>query len=119
MAIVSLGLLAIGAAISSIDAEPFSNLTSSLNTLIENVDGLMKVRAEIEAIGNAMESVPSGPSMAIGALAAATTASAAGGSRSLTFKPQQTFNLEIDGTQFRTHIKKVVGEEVEKRFQQT
>ena len=114
-----LGMTGISAAMANMNSQPFADFTANLNTLIDNIDDLKKVKTEIVAISNAMEKIPAGSGMAIQTTTA--TAIMAGNMRrqqSIMFKPEQTFNLEVDGTQIRTVIKNIVGQEVEKRFQQ-
>jgi hypothetical protein len=113
-AIVTLGLLGIGTAISGMDAEPLGKLTSSLAEMMDNTAGLRLVRAEIEAIASAMEKVPTGASLAF-----AQTAAVAGDFRAtgaaesnVTFQPEMNVNLVVEGEQFRTYIKNVVGTEI-------
>ena len=113
-AIVTLGLLGISMAISGMDAEPLGKLTSSLAEMMDNTAGLKLVRAEIEAIASAMEKVPTGASLAF-----AQTAAVAGDFRAtgaaesnVTFQPEMNVNLVVEGEQFRTYIKNVVGTEV-------
>ena len=113
-AIVTLGLLGMSMAISGLDAEPLGKLTSSLAEMMDNTAGLKLVRAEIEAIASAMEKVPTGASLAF-----AQTAAVAGDFRAtgaaesnVTFQPEMNVNLVVEGEQFRTYIKNVVGTEI-------
>ena len=102
-------------AISGLDAEPLGKLTSSLAEMMDNTTGLKLVRAEIEAIAAAMEKVPTGASLAF-----AQTAAIAGNfvradgemESNVTFQPEMNVNLVVEGQQFRTYIKDVVGTEV-------
>jgi len=120
LALVVVGITGLSVAMANMNSQPFADFTANLNTLIDNIDDLKKVKTEIVAISNAMEKIPAGSGMAIQTTTA--TAIMAGNMRrqqSIMFKPEQTFNLEVDGTQIRTVIKNIVGQEVEKRFQQT
>ena len=113
--IISLGLFGINMAISGLDAEPLGKLTSSLAEMMDNTAGLKLVREEIELIAAAMEKVPTGASLAF-----AQTAAIAGNfvradgemESNVTFQPEMNVNLVVEGQQFRTYIKDVVGTEV-------
>jgi hypothetical protein len=117
--ILILGITALSIAMANMNSQPLADFTANLDKLIDNIDGLKKVKTEIVAIANAMEKIPAGSGMAIQTTAAtAIMAGNMGREQSIMFKPEQTFNLEIDGTQIRTVIKNIVGEEVQKRMQQ-
>jgi len=115
LALVVIGITGLSLAMSDINAQPLADFTTNLTNLIDNTAGLKLVRAEIEAIASAMAKVPSGASLAF-----AQTAAVAGSfvradgemESNVTFQPEMNVNLVVEGEQFRTYIKNVVGTEV-------
>lgn len=110
---LTLGLLGLSTVMSNMDVDPFGQMITGLATLVANIEGLKMVKKEIEAISNAMQSVPANAGASIQATAAlAGNFSAA--PTNISFKPEQTIVLEIDGTQFNTKIRDVIGKDVVK-----
>ena len=99
------------------EMQPFNTFVTGLSSLVENVSSLALVKTEIEAIANAMERVPSGAGMSINTLAAGSSNFAAAPTN-ITFQPEQTINLEIDGVQFKTYVKNVIGGAVQEYMRQ-
>tara|TARA_B100001094_G_scaffold332483_1_gene404775 strand:+ start:18741 stop:21344 length:2604 start_codon:yes stop_codon:yes gene_type:complete len=94
------------------EMQPFNTFVTGLAKLTENVSNLTLVKTEVEAIAKAMAKVPSAAGMSINTMAAgASNFSAA--PTSISFQPEQTINLEIDGVQFKTYVKNVIGEGVQ------
>jgi|TARA_B100000282_G_scaffold27084_3_gene17586 hypothetical protein len=96
---------------------PFNTFVTGLATLTENVSNLGLVKAEIEAIANAMEKIPTGAGMSINAVAGAA-ANFSAAPANITYQPKQTIQLEINGKQFNTYIKNVIGESVQEYMRQ-
>jgi len=108
----ALSLLAFSFANLGDEMQPFNTFVTGLAKLSENVSDLTLVKAEVEAIAEAMAKVPSGAEMSINTVAAgASNFSAA--PTSIMFQPEQTINLAIDGVQFKTYVKNVIGSEVQ------
>ena len=96
---------------------PFNTFVTGLATLTENVSNLGLVKAEIEAIANAMEKIPTGAGMSVNAVAGAG-ANFSAAPANITYQPKQTIQLEINGKQFNTYIKNVIGESVQEYMRQ-
>jgi hypothetical protein len=108
---LSLSMAALGEEMS-----PFNTFVSGMNSLVANITGLTLVKTEIEAISKAMKGIPATAGVSVQTMAAMSSGFNAAPAN-ITFKPQQTILLEIDGEQFRTKIKTVQGEEVVARAQ--
>jgi hypothetical protein len=117
IAILTLGLLGISMAMSSLELDPFNQFVEGLSVLVNQIDGLRMVKEEIVAISNAMQGVPAASAMAIQATAT-TAGTATAAPTNITYKPDMNINLVVEGQQFRTYINNVVGDEVTKRMRQ-